>query len=260
MSETHPSGDYERTFNERGHLYNRATMLCADARRTERTLLLDLLRVAPGHDVCDVPAGGGYVAEGVVERVGDCVRVICVEPAARFADGIDPRFERVVGRLGALPLRNASVDRVASLAGLHHESDKEPFFHEAYRVLRPGGRIAVADVLEGTPPARFLNGPVDRLTTTGHNGKFLAPGELTRLLGVAGFANVTERYCAFTWDFRDRATLVEFCGSLFGLVNADGPVAIEAEIEGCLGSRQGPDGVVHLPWSLVYAAGDKPSA
>jgi ubiquinone/menaquinone biosynthesis C-methylase UbiE len=51
-----------------------------------------------------------------------------------------------------------AVDRVLSLAGLHHMStdQKQQFLAEAYRVLRPGGMIVVADVMDGYDMAKHL--------------------------------------------------------------------------------------------------------
>ena len=241
--------DYEQIFEQRGSLYNRATRACPQARARERALLLERLALQPGVTVCDAPAGGGYVAEEIARRGID---VICVEPSRAFATDIDRGFRTVITPLEEIALPAASVDRVASLTGLHHLPSKAAFLREAARILRPGGRIAVADVLDGTAPAHFLNGPVDRLSETGHDGRFLAPGELTRLLEEAGFAEAAEEHCEYTWPFADVPTMVRYCSDLFGLTKGT-PDEVLMELERGPGVSRGADGVA-LRWSLVYAS------
>lgn len=245
---------YKEIFTARGGDYNRAMRLCPGARETERRLLIDLLDLRPGNVVCDVPAGGGYVAEGI-EALGRNAAVVCVEPAAPFARGIAPRFPRVVSTLDRIALQDDSVDRVASLAGLHHLDSKAAFAAEAERILRPGGRIAVADVSAGSDVARFLNGSVDRLSVTGHAGEFLARGELAALLTAAGYRDVVEREQHCQWVFPDFEVLLVFFRELFGLAGRSDR-DVRAAVTGDLDVDVTAD-AVRVSWSLAYAAGSK---
>lgn len=70
------------------------------------------------------------VARGRVEAAGLC-------------DCIDLRH----GSATAIPLEPASVDLVVSLESAFHYRTREAFFQEAWRVLRPGGRIVTADII-----------------------------------------------------------------------------------------------------------------
>jgi SAM-dependent methyltransferase len=249
--------NYTETFNARGDDYNAANRLCLRARETERSNLIAMLPLMAGDVICDAPAGGGYLAEGLIEASPSGVSVICVEPSPIFAKGIDPSFPSVVGRLDGLPLASMSVDHVASLAGLHHIVDKSPILAEMARIVRPGGRVAVADVQAGTPVADFLNDTVDRLTDTGHKGLFFSPGELAALMIDANLADVRERHLSFPWTFDGLATLIEYCRLLFGLVKADvGDVEVELRRYFTI-DEQG--GGTRLPWSLVYAVGTRPT-
>jgi len=83
---------------------------------------------------------------------------------------------------------NNSVDRVLSLAGLHHltAKQKQQFFFEAHRVLRPGGLIVVADVMQGyVKPARSLAAclPACCLTPVGLVARLLPTSSMMRSIG-----------------------------------------------------------------------------
>lgn len=248
---------YLDTFEARGDLYNEAALIARSARSVERQLMLDLLSIERHHTVVDAPAGGGYLADGVRERVDADNQVICVEPSPKFSTAIRASYVRHVSPLDALPIPDGFADRVGSLAGLHHLGDKSAFFGEAFRVLKTGGVFGVADVLDGTPAAFFLNGPVDRYTTTGHHGLFLQMGECETLLATAGFSDVWEAHRSFYWTFSSTEQLVKYCKSLFGLVKATEEQVAEAVASHFAVERTGD--AVKLPWSLVYAAGCKRS-
>ena len=246
--------DYENTFNARGDLYNAAARRCPDARMTERKILVDLLDLEEGVRICDIPAGGGYLADGLV-REPNGRDVICVEPAPAFAFGMSSSLRRVIAPMALAPFREGSFDRLGSLAGLHHIDDRIPVFSEFYRLLAPGGKVAVADVGADTNAARFLNGPVDRWSETGHRGKFFAEGDLSRMLGAAGFRKTEESLKEYSWSFSSWKELVSYCRLLFGMVRATND-DVDRELQEVF-DLQPSDGSARLPWSLVYATGIK---
>ena len=246
--------DYTDIFDRRGDLYNQAEQIQPLARNTERQTLINLLELEPHHIVCDVPAGGGYLADGVRNYLEHPVQVICVEPSRTFAQGIDNAFTVYVAQMNELPIVDNSVNRVGSLAGLHHLADKAKFFSEAHRILKDGGIFAVADVLEGTPVAGFLNGPVDRYSITGHRGLFLKKGEFVSLLEDAGFDRCEEQHVRYFWTFDSEEKMLRYCKSMFGLVNAN-LQQIKDAID-LYFTCEVTDKGVNLPWSLLYATGN----
>ncbi len=239
----------------RNRQYNEANERYPNARTSEREILVDLLELTPGLEICDIAAGGGYLADGISARVnGDC-RMLCVENSVHFSESLPDDYERVVCSLSELDLPNASVDRVACLAGVHHQEDKERFFAEAFRILRPGGRIAVGDVLSGSAPARFLNEAVNRWSDLGHAGLFLEHDELTRLMRNAGFVGAEERVHEYTWSVPNLGELAWFCKTLFRMTNAS-LAEVESEVRRYLEVDIDGD-AARLHWSLVYASAVK---
>ena len=230
--------------------YNQANACHPYARETERRILIDGLDLRPGLDICDVAAGGGYLSDGIHERLGGRCRIICLENSAHFSESLPDRYERVLCSLSDIALPDVSVDRVACLAGLHHQEDKQRFFQEAHRILRPRGVIGVGDVLAGSTAGRFLNEAVDRWSDLGHDGMFFVPGELTVLMENAGFVDTTERLHEYTWTFPDLPALVWFCKVLFRMEKGD-LEDVEKELRRYLRIEVSAEAAC-LHWSLVY--------
>lgn len=241
--------------DERVAIFNQANRQQPEVRESERQHVIQRLYLEPDMTVCDVGAGGGYLAEGIYDAMAGRVKIICVENSESFLDSIDPRFSKVLSSLCRIELPDESVDRVSCLAGLHHQEKKLEFCIEAYRLLKNEGVVCVGDVLKDSPPASFLNISVDRYSDMGHDGMFLVRGELTELLDEAGFTDLQEHYEEYSWDFDGWETMAQYCKTLFRMQHAT-LKQVKEEIREYLEVSESNSGV-HLHWSLVYATGRK---
>lgn len=249
--------DYVETFDHRGDHYNAAALVNKHARDIERKLLMDYLDVKPNHTVCDAPAGGGYLADGLRAMLNHPGQIHCVEPSAVFAKPISADYHIHLNSISEIPVPDRTFDRIGSLAGLHHLKDKQVFFDEAFRTLKPGGHLVVGDVCVDTPVAGFLNGPVDRWTESGHQGIFLSPSHMKQLCQQAGLKLLGLEHHQFEWKFDDPQQMITYCQTLFGMTRANRSQMSDA-LQEHFAIRYGDDQVL-LPWSLLYVVAERPA-
>jgi SAM-dependent methyltransferase len=154
------------------------------------------LGLRQGETVVDLGSGGGLDSFIAAPLVGPQGRVIGIdmtpamlEKARRNAAKMAlPQVEFREGRLEALPLDDASVDAVTSNCVINLVPDKGAVFVEISRVLRPGGRMVVSDIiLDGALPERIASSV---FAYVGCVSGALERGEYFRLLRAAGLGSI----------------------------------------------------------------------
>ncbi len=155
-----------------------------------------LAELRPGETVLDLGSGGGIDVLLSAKRVGP----------TGFAYGLDMTDEMLAlaernreaagaknvkflkGHIEAIPLPDASVDVIVSNCVINLSTDKARVLREAFRVLRPGGRLAVSDmVVQGSLPDDVRR---DVESWAGCISGALEEAEYRRLLTDAGFVGV----------------------------------------------------------------------
>ena len=104
--------------------------------------LLDDAGVKPGHKVLDVATGAGYVAAAAAQRGADPLGIDFSTTQVRLARARYPSIRFEQANAEALPFEPESFEAVVTAFGLCHLPNPDLALREAFRVLKPGGRVA----------------------------------------------------------------------------------------------------------------------
>lgn len=163
---------------------------------------LDLLDVEPGETILDLGCGPGLDLFLAAGKVGPGGRVIGVdmtpEMIARARQNIArsglTNIEVRQGEMEALPVDDNSVDRVISNCVINLSPDKDKVFAEIFRILKPGGRMLVADIVAVGDLPREIREDMD--AWAGCIGGALPESDYLRAAETAGLVEVAvvDRY------------------------------------------------------------------
>jgi SAM-dependent methyltransferase len=230
--------------------------------------------VRAGERVLDVACGTGVLAREVARLVGPSGSVVGLDTGAGMlavASRLSPSIEWQQGTAEALPFESDSFDAVVSQFGLMFFPDRVSALREMIRVVRPGGRLAVAvwDSLERTPAYADLVALIDRVAGRSAGdalrdpfalGDVEALGTLFADAGIHGAAIKTHHG---TGQFDNIRTMVE--AELRGwfpiagiLLPEDQITRILEDADQVLGRYRTPDGHVAFdsPAHIVSASKD----
>ena len=164
--------------------------------RRLRKFTVDNALIKPGDSVLDVGCGTGEVTLLAKTRAKDG-KVYGIDPAPEMIDVARKKAARKkldidfrVGVIESLPFPDSSLDVVTSSLMMHHlpEDLKVRGLAETYRVLKPGGRLLIADFMR--PTGSFLNHLF--IAFTRHQGLKSGIEDLQKLLKGAGFRQITQ--------------------------------------------------------------------
>ncbi len=155
-----------------------------------------LAQLEPGEVVLDLGSGGGIDVLLSAKRVGPAGKAYGLDMTDEMLElaranqrrsGID-NVEFLKGGIEDVPLPDASVDVIISNCVINLSADKSKVLREAYRVLRPGGRFAVSDIVVRGAMPEAVRRNVE--LWVGCVAGALEEDEYCRLLMEAGFRDV----------------------------------------------------------------------
>ena len=150
----------------------------------------------PGETVLDLGSGAGFDCFLAARQVGESGRVIGVDMTpdmvsrarANATRGGYANVEFRLGEIEHLPVADASVDVILSNCVINLSPDKAQVFRDAFRVLKPGGRLALSDiVLTADLPADMRE---EAALHTACVAGAVNVAELSDLLAAAGFIDI----------------------------------------------------------------------
>jgi SAM-dependent methyltransferase len=152
--------------------------------------------IRPGEIVVDLGSGAGFDCFLAARQVGDAGRVIGVDMTHEMVTKARDNATRIragnvefrLGELEHLPVADNTADVVISNCVINLVPDKAQVFREAFRVLKPGGRLAVSDIVSSAPlPADLAADPA---LICGCVAGAAAASLIEEWLAAAGFADI----------------------------------------------------------------------
>ncbi|HEY5639411.1 MAG TPA: arsenite methyltransferase [Dehalococcoidia bacterium] len=206
-----------------------------------------------GESVLDLGSGGGIDVLLSARRVGPQGRAYGLDMTDEMLDlarenarkaGVS-NVQFLKGEMEAMPLPNAEVDVIISNCVVNLSPDKDAVLREAFRVLKPGGRIAIADIVTHDVLPEAIQESMK--AWTGCIAGALTEADYTAKLAAAGFGNIEiESFREYTAEdaeagvIGDQAKELEGTGSLgifSGVVRATKPALSPAQA-----GSEGPGG------------------
>jgi SAM-dependent methyltransferase len=156
---------------------------------------LAFAEVEPGETVLDLGSGGGIDCFLAADRVGESGRVIgldmteeMIEKATKTAEQNGyGNVEFRLGQIEEMPVETASVDWVISNCVINLSPEKKDVFSETFRVLRPGGRLLISDMVAEDLPDAMRE---DISAWAGCVSGAVTEGEYLGMIRAAGFEQV----------------------------------------------------------------------
>ena len=200
---------------------------------------LAIAGLKPGEVVLDLGSGGGLDCFLAAAQVGETGRVIGVDMTPEMvsraqqnaAKGNYSNVEFRLGEIENLPLEDNTVDVIISNCVINLSPDKPRVFEEAYRVLKPGGRLAISDVIAVADIPEDIRADLAMHTQCIAGASTLS--EIQGMLQSAGFEQVQvtpqDESRSYMWEWVPGTPTTDYVVS--ALIQARKPAAASADVE-----------------------------
>ena len=172
---------------------------------------ITLASLQPGQTVLDLGSGAGLDCFFAAKKIGDTGRVIGVDMTPEMIERATASAKRLnihnvefrQGYLEDLPVDANTVDVIISNCVINLSPDKAKVFGEAFRVLKPGGKLAVSDIVTDGPLPEAIKQSLS--AWAGCVAGAVEAKDYIGMMEAVGFTNVTVKPVFFNKDTVDAA-------------------------------------------------------
>ncbi len=252
--------------------YRLANSRFPSVRSLELAKQLELTNAKKGETIVEVGTGNGYLTFALAYKVGKNGRIITYDyqksnidfvnennkerlPITTINQTLDYDFE----------LADGSVDKVSTIATLHHYDDRskgtgiggrEKAIKEFYRILKKGGKLIIGDVAHDTTSQRYFDS-IDvpkYCSPLGHPHDFLIKEQVILFCKKAGFKNIHFVIENVPWQFENDKEAQEFLRTIH-----NSKCTPKESLEHAKKTRKywTENGKFYLEWQLFYLTAEK---
>lgn len=260
---------------QRWENYRRANSQKPHVRENELRKIFELATPRPGERIWEVGTGNGYLTFPLALAVGEGGLVVTTDVERGNSKDVEDKNKKLRLRIEPLllpaedpllgPKYKNEFDAVVSIATLHHldnrakqtgEKGRTRAFKVFYRALKPGGRIALSDILHDTITQRYFDA-IDSpryCHPHGHPHDFFTGERLVDAVTQAGFRDVSMEVLSVPWQFSTKDEAKEFVHTIHNAICS--PEESFAVAEKILGCKKGSNGY-KLGWELFFLTARK---
>jgi ubiquinone/menaquinone biosynthesis C-methylase UbiE len=238
--------DYNEKFKNRIEGYMYASSKYPKVLENENLAAVRHLNPEKGDKILHIAAAGVNI-KNYIDIEGLEIELVEVDQNEEFAriGNID------CINLEEMPYDDNTFNKAIVIANFHHSSieEREKIYKEVFRVLKPGGKFVLGDVMKHSLQDSFLNKFVDKYNPNGHNGLFFSLAD-SALFNSVGF-RTSLKMEEYTWNFDSMLVFLDFCYNFFHLTKLE-KNKLYSEIKKYLIVKILSDNSIEWKWRLLY--------